>query len=113
MFSLSPDLIHAVSPLLKSASRIHEIPQLTMWRAHIPSSWRLGSSWPSLARTLRVPTRKRSLLGGGSTAAGTIGSEKTKTTALALGGGVTFALVSVWLAALLSFLTSERPESIQ
>lgn len=80
---------------IKSASRVGEFLYLTMWRARILSSWRLGSSWPGLARALRAPARKRPLLSGGSTAAGTVGSEKTKTTALALGGGVTFALVRI------------------
>lgn len=109
LFSLSPNLIHAVTQLLKSASRVEEFLQFTMRRAHIPSSWRLGTSWPGLAHALRTPARKRSLLSGGNIVTGTIGSEKTKTTALALGGGVTFALVRTFN--LHFFLTSERPDA--
>jgi len=83
-----------------------------MLKARIPSSWRLGmgSSWPGLARALRTPARKRSLFSGGSTAAGTVDSGNPKRTALALGGGVFFALVRT--RALNAFLTSERLDAV-
>jgi hypothetical protein len=98
-------------PLLKSASCVDKYLCFTMPRARIPSSWRLGmgSSWPGRARALGTPARKRSLFSGGSIAAGPVGSGKAKTTALALGGGVTFALVSTHV--LNTFLTSEKPDS--